>query len=201
MADGNLRPALPFGVPAGGRFGIDAPTPGVRVRLLTRHAHVLVQPMKGRQVAATAALETAFGLRLPPTGRAFSNDLLALSWAGAGAWMATAPTADLADRLAAALGEDAAVIDQTDGRCLFRIDGRDVRRTLEKGTTLDLHPRAFATGQAAATVVAHLAAGIRQTADTPAYEVSVTRSSARDFWHWLADSASEFGLELESPDA
>ncbi len=201
MADGKLRPALPFGIPAPGRFGVAAGEPGVRVRVLSAHSLVLVQPFKGREADASASLESAFGIALPATGRGVSNGRIAIAWAGAGMWLASAPDAGLPARLAEALGERAATTDQSDGRCLFRVSGRDARRTLEKGTTLDLHPRAFATGYAAATVVAHLAAGIRQTGDTPEYEIAVARSSAGDFWHWLADSASEYGLELEPSDA
>jgi sarcosine oxidase subunit gamma len=201
VADLTLRPALPFGVPRAGRFGDQARAAGVRVRLLARHSLVLVQPMKGMQEATSAALDAAIGLRLPPVGRSATSGPLSLCWAGAGAWLTSGPSPDLAERLSSALGDAATVIDQGDGRCLFHVAGRDARRTLEKGTTLDLHPRAFAAGYCAATIVSHLPASIRQVSDEPAYEVVVARSSAGSFWHWLVESASEYGLELEPVDA
>jgi len=201
VANGKLHPTLPFGVPAGGRFGSDAPAPGVRARLLAGHRLVLVMPMRGAGPSVSAKLEATFGLGLPPAGRAHANERLSLSWAGAGAWLAGAPEAGLAASLSAALGDAAAVVDQTDGRCLFRLGGDAVRQTLAKGTTLDLDPQAFASGHAAVTLLAHLAAGIRQCSDAPEYEITVPRSSAGDFWHWLVESASEHGLGLDVDDA
>lgn len=200
MVDAKLRPALPSGIPQSGRFGAEMPEPGVRARLLAGHSIVLVQPYAGDARAASEKIKSAFGIGLPATGRAAAAALVNIAWTGAGAWLATSPEADLAARLGSVLGESAATIDQTDGRCLFRVGGRDVRRTLEKGTTLDLHPRAFAPGHAAATVIAHIPATIRQIDELPTYEIAVSRSLAGDFWHWLHDSAAEYGLELEPPD-
>ncbi len=200
MVDAKLRPALPYGVPASGRFGPAVGAPGVRACLLAGHDIVLVQPFAGSEAAASAKLSGAFGTALPAIGRASTGNALTLAWAGAGTWLASGRIDGLAARLAAALGDSAAAIDQTDGRCLFRISGPDARRTLEKGTTLDLHPRAFGPGQSAATPISHISAGIRAIDEIPSYEVAISRSFAADFWHWLMDSASEYGLELAPSD-
>jgi sarcosine oxidase subunit gamma len=71
-----------------------------------------------------------------------------------------------------------------------------VREALAKGVAIDLHPRAFKTADAAATLVSHVAVQLWQVDDAPTYELAVARGFALSFWHWLATSAAEFGLEL-----
>ena len=59
---------------------------------------------------------------------------------------------------------------------------------------IDLHPRAFKTGDAAATLVSHIPVQLWQIDDRPTYEFAVARSLAQSFWHWLEASAAEYGL-------
>jgi len=35
-----------------------------------------------------------------------------------------------------------------------------------------------------------------QIDDSPTYDIAVPRSLAASFWHWLAESAAEFGLDV-----
>lgn len=200
MADSGLRPALPYGLPSPGRFGASGAYPGVRTVLCAGLDIVLVQPFSRTAQTVSDRLHAALGAGLPATGRAVATADTSITWAGDGTWLATSPRHGLADRLSHAVGGDAAIIDQSDGRCLFELSGRDSRRTLEKGTTLDLHPRAFAPGQAAATTISHVPVLLRQMDTGPTYEIVVSRSLAADFWHWLRDSAAEYGLELANSD-
>ena len=80
---------------------------------------------------------------------------------------------------------------------LLRISGPRVRDALAKGVAIDLHPRAFCTGNTAMTGVAHIAVQLWQSDDSPAYTFSVARSLAGSFWAWLESSAAEYGLELD----
>jgi sarcosine oxidase subunit gamma len=48
------------------------------------------------------------------------------------------------------------------------------------------------------TVIAHIGAIVWQGGENR-FAIAVFRSYAGSFWHWLAASAAEFGLEVESP--
>ena len=67
----------------------------------------------------------------------------------------------------------------------IRVSGPKARDALAKGVPIDLHPRAFRSGDAAVTTVAHIGVHLWQLDDTPTYEIAVFRSFARDFWRWL----------------
>ena len=62
---------------------------------------------------------------------------------------------------------------------------------------IDLHPRAFGPGDAAVTSVAHVGVHLWQIDAAPTYELAVPRSLAAAFWHWLVESAAEFGGTIE----
>ncbi|MFM7704444.1 MAG: sarcosine oxidase subunit gamma family protein, partial [Rubrivivax sp.] len=89
----------------------------------------------------------------------------------------------------------AGVIDQASGLYALQLTGPAVRRTLAKGLGLDLHPRAFAVGETALTLLAHQHVQLTRT-DEDAFELVAPRSTAHDLWHWLEASAAEFGLEV-----
>ena len=78
------------------------------------------------------------------------------------------------------------MIAQTDGLAVLRISGPRVRDTFAKGLPIDLDPRAFAVGDVASSILAHIGVTIWRVGET-AYDVAVPRSFARDFWHWLAN--------------
>lgn len=196
MADLGLSPARPFGIPGPGRFGAADRAPGVHVRLLDGLSICLVQPFAGRRMACASRLKTSFGLDMPEAGHARMAGDTTLAWAGANAAMAISRQADLAASLAASLGDAAAVIDQSDGRVVFRISGAKARVVLEKGVSIDLHPRAFASGRVALTLLSHLSVQIVHLDETPTFDVVISRAFAADLWHWLEESAGEFGLLL-----
>ena len=98
--------------------------------------------------------------------------------------------------LAAPFAGLASVVDQSHGRTLLRVTGPHVRDALAKGVAVDLHPRAFKTGDAAATLVSHIPVQLWQIDDRPTYEFAVARSLAQSFWHWLEASAAQYGLEF-----
>jgi len=63
---------------------------------------------------------------------------------------------------------------------------------LAKGTPVDLHPRVFASGQCAATQMAHVGVHLAQVEDDH-FELSVFRGFSESFWEWLTEQAEEFG--------
>jgi sarcosine oxidase subunit gamma len=88
------------------------------------------------------------------------------------------------------------VTDQSDGRSIIRVSGSRAAFVLAKGVMIDLHPRAFGSGDVAITAVAHIGVQFWQIDATPTYEFVCFRSFAADFWHWLIEAGSEFGVAV-----
>jgi heterotetrameric sarcosine oxidase gamma subunit len=196
VADSSLQIQHAYGVPLPGRFGRQDGDPGVRVEVHGALSICTIQPFRGRRAACAAALKNAIEFDLPATGRSNGKGRDMLAWSGPDMFVAISADPTLAERLRKALGGNAAIVDQSDGKVLFRVSGRDARALLEKGVTVDLHPRAFAAGHVALTLLSHLSAQIIQCDDAPTYEIVLSRAFAADFWHWLEESAGEFGLTL-----
>ncbi|MEF8833587.1 MAG: sarcosine oxidase subunit gamma family protein [Halofilum sp. (in: g-proteobacteria)] len=101
---------------------------------------------------------------------------------------------DLIARLEEALaGQHIATNDVTGNFTTVELSGPHARDVLEKGCTLDLHPRAFAPGQCAQTLLSHAGILIRPTPDGHGFEIVVRRSFADYAFVWLEDAAVEYG--------
>ena len=124
----------------------------------------------------------------------------ALVWAGPHQWLCMSEKPDLVPRLAAGLAGLAAVSDQSDARTVLRVSGPRSRDVLAKGCPIDLHPRAFAPGDAALTVIAHIGVHIWQFDAAPTYDVAVFRSMAASFWSWFEVAAAEFGCDVTTSE-
>jgi heterotetrameric sarcosine oxidase gamma subunit len=157
-----------------------------------------VTARKGQRTALGAAAQSAFGVELPDRPRRVEAGDTAFVWCGPEQWLAyrhPAPAEGMEAMLGRPFGGLAAIVDQSHGRTLLRITGPRAREALAKGVAIDLHPRAFMSGYAALTSVAHIGVHLWQIDDRPAYEFAVPRGFALSFWHWLEASAAEFGLE------
>jgi heterotetrameric sarcosine oxidase gamma subunit len=146
----------------------------------------------------------AMGIVLPAGQRREARGSLAFLGIGPRRWLATldhgANTSQSCDAWAKSLARDlagcASVVDQTDGYAVLQIGGAKARATLAKGIAIDLHPRAFRAGDVAVTQIAHVGVMLWQLDDQPTYAISVFRSFAGSFWHWLSVSAEEFGIAV-----
>jgi len=178
------------------RHGGDA-TPSV---VIVERVDVAMCSMLARRGATdrlARAVQAAFALELPRTPRYVGNGSIAFAWAGPGAWLAlgermTGPAFER--RLHGAVGDAAAIIDQSHGRTLIRVAGPQARDALAKGVLIDLHPRAFGPGTAASTVISHIGTHFWQVDATPAYELCVAGSVALAFLEWLIEAAAAFGV-------
>jgi heterotetrameric sarcosine oxidase gamma subunit len=165
-------------------------------------ATVLVR--KGRTDALAARVKERFNIDLPHGPQRAGHDGVAFAGTGPETWLVTGETGGnaLAASLRDAIGEHAAVVDQSDGYAVLRITGPKVRETLAKGVPLDLHPRAFRVGDTAVTAISHIVAILWRLEDaedgTPVFEVAVFRSLAGSFWDWLAESSAEFGVNVQA---
>lgn len=181
-----------------GRHGRREGPAGVTVTPREGLALASVTAVDGAEDRLAVAIQTRFGLSLPEPGAALFSGETGLIWSGPGQWLALGPARGDLDGLGAALSGLAAVADQSDGRALLRLSGPEARRVLEKGVSVDLHPRAFGPGRTAVTAVAHIGVQLWQRDDRPTYELAVARSFAGSLWSWLEEAAAEFGCEVRA---
>ena len=154
----------------------------------------------GQYETAAAAISKALGIDCPTTpGTCNSNDHTQVAWNGPNSWMIIAnddasgrKPGELLETLKKAVGELAAVVDQSHGRCGLRLSGSHARTVMAKNCAIDLHPGAFKTGNCALTPVAHMSALVVQVDDTPCYDLFVARSLARSFAHAIEHACKEF---------
>lgn len=207
-----------------GRHGAADGVPGLTVREVAGLALATVIARRRQGPRLAGLVEAAWGIALPagPTrAEGFAGSAgegIAFVFAGPGQWLAVAERS-AAERLALSAGldpgraagaafettlrgivaGDAAVADQSDGRGVLRLSGPKVREVLAKGTAIDLHPRSFAPGDAAMTWCAHLDVTLWQRDAEPTYDIVVPRGFAATFWHWLVESAAEYGIAVAPP--
>ena len=172
------------------------------IRLSERKALTTIQVLayNGHHPDAAAAIGKALDIECPTTpGISNGDGKTQVSWNGPNSWMVVASDEEsgrvpgaLLKSLQDAVGDLAAVVDQSHGRCGLRLSGARARQVMAKNTAIDLHPRAFGPGQCALTSVAHMNATIVQVDDAPTYDLFVIRSLARSFAHAIEHACHEF---------
>lgn len=93
------------------------------------------------------------------------------------------------------------VTDVSESRTTVVVTGPNARDVLAKGCPLDLHPRAFAAGTCAQSIVAKVGAIIHRTDSGAAgeharFELHVLRSFADYLWRFLEDAGQEYGVAV-----
>jgi sarcosine oxidase subunit gamma len=152
------------------------------------------------EAAAEAAVASVIGVGLPVVpGTTSRGPECSALWLGPDEWLVVGlpGTEDrLCARLSDALGGGlGAVVDVSANRTVIEISGARAREVLEKGCSIDLHPRAFAPGRCAQTLLARAQVVLEQTTDEPAYRLFVRPSFAGYLAAWLIDAAMEFRAE------
>ncbi|MFD5257409.1 sarcosine oxidase subunit gamma [Streptomyces bobili] len=128
-------------------------------------------------------------------GETTGSGPLTVFWLGPDEWLVlsraepSAVTAELNEALGDAPGS---VVDVSANRTALELSGPAARQVLEKGCPLDLHPRAFAPGQAVSTTVGPVAVLLWQVDDTPTYRLFPRSSFADHLARWLIDAMSEY---------
>ncbi len=175
-----------------GRHGEATALPGVTLQEIVPAGAASIAARLGRGDLVRMTLG------LPPPRRWADVGGMRAIWSGPDRWLVLADH-DIEAELRGRLGNAASITDQSDARCIVRVRGPHARDALAKGISLDLHPRAFRPGNAAATLVAHTTAQFWQLDDAPSYDLAVARGYAAGFAAFLLESAAEFGVEVLSP--
>jgi methylglutamate dehydrogenase subunit D len=155
-----------------------------------------VQARRGQAQALRARVREAFGIDLPNSPGTATSGPTTFVGAGPETWWAMGDLGALRQ----ALGNLAAVVDQSDAYAIVRVTGPSVRGALAKLVLIDLHPDAFRPGDAASTVAAHAGLTlwrVEDSQDGAVFELACYRSFAVDMWHAFVSAGPEFGLTSE----
>lgn len=144
------------------------------------------------------AVKRVLGVALPTEpNTVVENAEITVFWLAPTEWfirIGAGAERDLIARLEDTLaGQHIATNNVTGNFTTVELSGPHVRDVLEKGCTLDLHPRAFAPGVCAQTLLSHAGILIRPMPDGQAFEIVVRRSFADYMFVWLEDAALEYG--------
>ena len=101
---------------------------------------------------------------------------------------------DFSRSIAQEIIEHGYVSEQSDSRVCIRISGKYARDFLSRGCRLDLHPSVASPGFCAQTPIAQISVLLHQVDALPTYDLYLYSGFARSFWHWLSDTAKQFGV-------
>lgn len=137
---------------------------------------------------------------LPASNRFVATPLGDCLWLGPEEWLLVGPPSSRAETLEAlgrAVGpDDGGVVDLSASRVLVQLKGPSARDVLASCCALDLHPRVFAPGQCAQTLVAKAPVLFSQVDEAPTYRLFVRPSLASYVVSWLVDGID--GVRAES---
>lgn len=133
------------------------------------------------------------------SGSVVTNGDTSVLWLGPSEFLVVAPTeaheslgGDLIPALREALGGDAGqVVDLSANRTTFELSGPRARAVLEKGCSLDLHPRVFKAGTALSTEIANIPAILWKTGEE-SFRIFPRASFAEFLGRWLLDAMREY---------
>ena len=197
--------AVPVSAVVPASAAVSVPAPGVTAAVLDGFGLATVLARKGSSQALAQRVHERCGMDLPAGPKLSAASGVVFAGTGPGAWLAMAERGGnaFAAKLMSDLHGVASVSDQSDGYVLIRLTGARVRDALSKLVPIDLHARAFKTGDVASTVASHIGVTLWRPADEPdaghLFEIAMFRSLARSFWHALADAAAEYGFEAHLP--
>lgn len=153
---------------------------------------ILVLRLGRGERAVVPALESAFGAELLLTPNTANGTDPRFYWLAPGEWAIVSQfrgATDIADRIGTACtGVLHHVADLMLGWNAFAIEGEGAREFIAAGCSLDLHPRAFAVGACAQTLLAQMPVLLERVAEDR-FQLCVDRSFAAHMRGWLRDAA------------
>ncbi len=170
---------------------------GVTVRPLPDLHLASVLARRGCHEALADRVMAIYQIDLPDRPRREARGAMAFVGAGPNAWLAVSEAGDSGwpAELVDVLSGLASVCDQSDGYAALRLQGPRVVDLLAKGLFLDLHLSAFPVGASAGASISHIGVTLWRR-EAAAFDLLVARSYAGSFWHWLEDSAGEYGMAV-----
>ena len=133
-------------------------------------------PGKAGVKPLSIALKAAHDMAYPAPNRATGKAGGRVIWFGQGQAMLVGPVPDLA------LGQHAALTDQSDAWAVVRLDGDGAANVLARLVPLDMRPSQFKRGHTARTELMHMMASVTRVGDK-AFVIMVFRSMAATLVH------------------
>ena len=173
--------------------------------VMSELAHRTIVNIRGNAAdpAFAAAVKTATGVDLPAKANTVANNGdRQILWLGPNEWWVTAKdgeAAGLVEALRSAFaGQHATACDVSESRAIITLKGPKAREVLMRGISLDLHPKAFGTGQCAQTGLSRCNVLLHQVGEGPRFEIYVLKSFSDYLWRWLEQIAGDFDLGIEA---
>lgn len=144
-----------------------------------------------------------FSIALPTVPNTTARgDALTAFWLAPRSWLLVAesagpPLADFVKKRDAMNAAGGALFDLTASRVAYRLAGSRATDALATGCPLDLHPRAFRTGDCAQSLFGRVNALLYKSDDAPTFLLMVARSLARDVQQVFGVSAAQFGYRAQ----
>lgn len=138
----------------------------------------LLSSYKGKEKQLGAALKAAHGMAFPAPNRSTGKAGARCVWFGQGQGMLIGPTPDKS------LARYGAVVDQSDGWAVVRLEGMGAVDVLARLTSLDLRESQFKRGQTARSELHHMMVSITRVGNQ-AFDIMAFRSMAKTLVHDL----------------
>jgi sarcosine oxidase subunit gamma len=129
------------------------------------------------------------GLSGPRPGRSTRAGDVDVLWLGPDEFLVIGPPGSEERLIAAYGGPGASVVDVSAQRTALDLDGPGARELLAFGCSIDLHPRVFAVGDCAQTVLAHTPVVLQRRES--GFRVLVRASFAAHLGAWILDASPE----------
>ncbi len=147
--------------------------------------------------ADQVARQFSIALPIVPNTTARGETMTAF-WLSPRSWLLVAesagsPLVDFIEKRNALIAAGGALFDLSASRVAYRLAGVRATDVLATGCPLDMHPRAFRTGECAQSVFGRVNALLYKSDDAPTFVIMVARSFARDVWQALGLSATQYG--------
>lgn len=153
-----------------------------------------VAQRRGARADLEARAKSLLGVELPFTPRVVEAAGKMVVWAGPEQWLVIEPRSGNADRsaeLAEAFKGAASVIDVSDSRMIFRVEGASALEVLSPSMGIDFHDRAFKPGDVAITHVSHLGIMVWRLANGQGYDFACARTYSVAFSEWLTEACGK----------
>jgi len=149
-------------------------------------------------------VETVLGLSPPMKPNTFiSSGRNAALWLGPDEYLLLVPggkQVEVVQGLEDAFeGQHVAVNDLSSGQTIIRLQGVHARNVINKGCSLDLHPRVFVSGMCAQSHIGKASATIMQISEVPTFDIIVRRSYADYMARWLKEAGLEYRINVVNP--
>ena len=132
----------------------------------------LISPYQGQVKTLSDAMKSAHGMAFPAAGRATGKEGARLVWFGLDQAMLIGPVPD------ARLSEFAAVVDQSDGWAVLRLQGPQAEDVLARLVPVDIRAGHFKRGQTMRTQLQHLHVSITRIG-VELFQIMAMRSMAK----------------------